>query len=159
MSAIALEILDLLMQRMDPMEVSTTILQLLDGAAIEDLVIGVCFQTLGRLSELRYSTPAKNGNCVSLEREILQPLFERRLLSRHIQSNPVVGNRKAIFDFLVSLWRVLGDVGMDRYFSPSSSSSSVSSSGGSHVQFRNALPAPCLTLLKVLIAQEKSTVR
>lgn len=67
MSVIASEIFEKLAYSMEPATMTACIMETLEGARREDVLVGVCFLELGRLVELRYAAAAKTGNFYGMQ--------------------------------------------------------------------------------------------
>lgn len=114
----------------------------------ESTLVGVGAQCLSKLVEERFSSMEPDHGLLPVERHVLLPLWQHNTIRRHIQTNPIVFNRKSLFDFLLALWRVMGHQLIEKYLQPSPSEEIGT-------QKKYGLPVPSFRLFQVLLSQEK----
>jgi hypothetical protein len=136
------------MQKFDRVRLVNVLLDILIQARPEDSSIGVCFLALAKVAESKFGDDMPEAGVLPIERHIIIPLWQHQLIQMHVQTNPIVFNRKSIFDFLIAVWRVLGDTITDKYLAPSTTDTSSKASA-------YGLSVPSYRLFQVLVAQEK----
>ena len=124
-------------------------------SAFEHSMKGVCFRLLGTLASTYVSVSGSLDDMHPVEQHLVIPVFEAGLVHDNITCSRVM-TRMAVYEYLISVWKVLGNIFVKQYLVPIAAQANMATVQRSCLM--KGLSLPCYKLFLALCDQDKQKV-
>eukprot|EP00158_Paraphelidium_tribonemae_P005123 Partr_v1_DN27175_c1_g1_i1_m16030 putative Microtubule binding protein that promotes the stabilization of dynamic microtubules. Required for mitotic spindle formation (By similarity) len=117
LGAAALDVLQALVDGIPPDIMAQLSIDILKERQTNHALVGVLFKTLAMLCPKFPPASNNQSDLHPLEQSIVIPVFQAGLIHEYISSTRVM-TRMAVYDLLLAIWRILGEVFVKQYLVP-----------------------------------------